>query len=93
MRRSIVSAILFVVAGFSYLIAAIKGSIPLYYVFGILLLLFGGLYIKRAFSERKKEIARKLELEKQKNLKKIKPVKINKDKINKEKPSKGKKEK
>ncbi len=93
MRRSIVSAILFIVAGISYLISAIKGNIPLYYIFGILLLLFGGLYIKRAFSEREKEIERKLELEKQKNLKKIKRVKINKDKINKEKPSKGKKEK
>lgn len=53
MRRSIVSAILFVVAGIFYLIAAMKGNIPIYYIFGILLLLFGGLYIKRAISEKK----------------------------------------
>ena len=40
MRRSIVSAILFVVAGIFYLIAAMKGNIPIYYIFSILLLLF-----------------------------------------------------
>ena len=55
MRRSIVSAILFVVAGIFYLIAAMKGNIPIYYIFSILLLLFGGLYIKRAFTEKKVE--------------------------------------
>lgn len=55
MRRSIVSAILFVVAGIFYFIAAVKGNIPIYYVFSILLLLFGGLYIKRAFTEKKVE--------------------------------------
>ena len=37
MRRSIVSAILFVVAGIFYLIAAMKGNIPIYYIFSILL--------------------------------------------------------
>ena len=55
MRRSIVSAILFVVAGIFYFIAAVKGNIPIYYIFSILLLLFGGLYIKRAFTEKKVE--------------------------------------
>lgn len=55
MRRSIVSAILFVVAGIFYFIAAVKGNIPIYYIFSILLLLFGGLYIKRAFTEKKEE--------------------------------------
>ena len=50
MRRSIVSAILFVVAGIFYLIAAMKGNIPIYYIFSILLLLFGGLYIKRTMT-------------------------------------------
>ncbi len=55
MRRSIVSAILFILAGVFYFIAAVKGNIPIYYVFSILLLLFGGLYIKRAFIEKKVE--------------------------------------
>lgn len=55
MRRSIVSAVLFIVAGIFYLIAAMKGNIPLYYIFSILLLLFGGLYIKRAFYEKEEK--------------------------------------
>lgn len=56
MRRSIVSAVLFIVAGIFYFIAAMKGNIPLYYIFSILLLLFGGLYIKRAFYEKEEKI-------------------------------------
>lgn len=55
MRRSIVSAVLFIVAGIFYFIAAMKGNIPLYYIFSILLLLFGGLYIKRAFYEKEEK--------------------------------------
>ena len=65
MRRSIVSAILFVVAGIFYLIAAMKGNIPIYYIFSILLLLFGGLYIKRAFTEKKVEEESKIKNSKQ----------------------------
>lgn len=55
MKRSMICAILFILSGIFYLIAAIKGSIPIYYIFGILLLLFGGLYIKKAITEKKKE--------------------------------------
>ena len=80
MRRSIVSAILFVVAGIFYLIAAMKGNIPIYYIFSILLLLFGGLYIKRAFTEKKVEEESKTKNSKPKN-NKLKTVDIKNIKV------------
>lgn len=61
--RNIICAILFAVAGITYLAAAIKGNIPLYYIFGILLLLIGILYVKKAITERKtntKETSKKV---------------------------------
>ena len=92
MRRSIVSAVLFIVAGIFYFIAAMKGNIPLYYIFSILLLLFGGLYIKRAFYE--KEEKTKNSKPKNNKLKTvdIKNIKVNEVKkdTNKEKKSNSK---
>ncbi len=89
MRRSIVSAILFVVAGIFYLIAAMKGNIPIYYIFSILLLLFGGLYIKRAFTEKKVEEKTKNSKSKTADNKNIKVSEVKKD-TNKEKKSNSK---
>ena len=80
MRRSIVSAILFVVAGIFYLIAAMKGNIPIYYIFSILLLLFGGIYIRRALTEKKVEEESKIKNSKQKN-NKLKTVDIKNIKV------------
>ena len=57
MKRSIICAILFVLAGIFYLASAIKGNIPIYYIFGVLLLILGLLYIKRACIEKDKEDA------------------------------------
>ena len=96
MRRSIVSAILFVVAGIFYLIAAMKGNIPIYYIFSILLLLFGGVYIKRSLTEKKVEEESKIKNSKPKNNKlktvDIKNIKVNEVKkdTNKEKKSNSK---
>lgn len=69
MKRSMICAILFILAGIFYLIAAMKGSIPIYYIFGILLLLFGILYIKRALTENKQEEKTKLKNTNAKNTK------------------------
>lgn len=89
MRRSIVSAVLFVVAGIFYLIAAMKGNIPIYYIFSILLLLFGGLYIKRALTEKKVEEKTKNNKSKPADIKNIKASEAKKD-TNKEKKSNSK---
>lgn len=56
MKRSIICAVLFFLAGLFYLIAGLKGNIPLYIIFGVLLVLLGGLYVKRALTERKTEV-------------------------------------
>lgn len=56
MKRSIICAILFFLAGIFYLIAGIKGNIPLYIIFGVLLTLLGALYVKRAITEKKSEV-------------------------------------
>lgn len=66
MKRSIICAILFVLAGIFYLASAIKGNIPIYYIFGVLLLILGLLYIKRACIEKDKEDAIKSSNEKTK---------------------------
>ncbi len=93
MRRSIVSAVLFIVAGIFYLIAAMKGNIPLYYIFGILLLLFGGLYIKRAFSEKKVEEKTKSSKLKTVDIKNIKVSEVKKDTNKKKSNNKSSKQK
>ena len=93
MRRSIVSAVLFIVAGIFYLIAAMKGHIPLYYIFGILLLLFGGLYIKRAFSEKKVEEKTKSSKLKTVDIKNIKVSEVKKDTNKKKSNNKSSKQK
>lgn len=71
MKRSIICAILFLLAGVFYLAAAIKGNIPLYYIFGVILILLGGLYIVRAIME-KKTIAEEKAKAKEKPAKTIK---------------------
>ena len=70
MKRSIICAILFFLAGIFYLAAAIKGSIPLYYIFGVILIFLGGLYNVRANMEKKD-----IEEEKAKAKAKEKPAK------------------
>ncbi len=80
MKRSIICAVLFFLAGLFYLIAGLKGNIPLYIIFGVLLVLLGGLYVKRALTERKIEVKEA----------KISEVKPTKEKIKKEDNSKKK---
>lgn len=80
MKRSIICAVLFFLAGLFYLIAGLKGNIPLYIIFGVLLVLLGGLYVKRALTERKTEVKEA----------KISEVKPTKEKIKKEDNSKKK---
>lgn len=95
MRRSIVSAVLFIVAGIFYLIAAMKGNIPLYYIFSILLLLFGGLYIKRALTEKKVEEESKIKNSKLKTagIKNIQVSEVKKDTNKKKSNNKSSKQK
>lgn len=86
MKRSIICTVLFFLAGLFYLLAGLKGNIPLYIIFGILLVLLGGLYVKRALTEKKNEVKEakisvpKVKTEKVKKAEKTKKQENKKDK-------------
>ena len=81
MKRSIICAVLFFLAGLFYLLAGLKGNIPLYIIFGILLVLLGGLYVKRALTEKKNEVKEaKISVPKVKKAEKTKKQENKKDK-------------